>query len=314
MTDSVQELIGKRVDVLDKGWIELIDIMPHPATGVSGDLAIVNAARVSFLGESKGDEQDKRLLFYLLRNKHTSPFEMCEIKFRVNAPLIAWWQWVRHRTFNMNAQCIDGETEIIFDKPERAAKGSFKVGSKLKIKDLYHRWQTWEQSRIREMNLRTVNEDSMLLETAHIGNIVYAGKKDGFRITTENGQEIVCSADHQFLFEDGWNTLQEATGLSVVNERAVWQQLPQVYVNGKPLETAHLYTSYDWLKYQYHTKQLSIKAIASKAKCSTHTIRKYLTVHNLTLPERRKANQFKKGLTPWNDGLSYSLNETLEKI
>ena len=104
MTDSIQELIGKRVDVLDKGWIELIDLMPHPATGVSGDLAIVNAARVSFLGESKGEKQDKRLLFYLLRNKHTSPFEMCEIKLRVRAPLITWWQWVRHRTFNMNAQ------------------------------------------------------------------------------------------------------------------------------------------------------------------------------------------------------------------
>jgi thymidylate synthase (FAD) len=104
MSDSLQELIGKRIDVLDKGWIELIDIMPHPATGITGDLAIINAARVSFLGESKGDEQDKKLLFYLLRNRHTTPFEMCEIKFRVRAPLITWWQWVRHRTWNMNAQ------------------------------------------------------------------------------------------------------------------------------------------------------------------------------------------------------------------
>ncbi|NJL56443.1 hypothetical protein HC928_15630 [bacterium] len=41
-------LIGKRVAVLDKGWIELVDMMPHPDTAVSGDLAIVNAARVSF--------------------------------------------------------------------------------------------------------------------------------------------------------------------------------------------------------------------------------------------------------------------------
>lgn len=97
-------LIGKRVEVLDKGWIELVDLMPHPEAGVSGDLAIVNAARVSFLGESKGPERDKKLLFYLLRNHHTSPFEMCEFKFRVHAPLVTWWQWVRHRTFNFNAQ------------------------------------------------------------------------------------------------------------------------------------------------------------------------------------------------------------------
>lgn len=99
-----EQLIGKRVEVLDKGWIELIDLMPHPASKISGDLAIVNAARVSFLGESKGPDRDKKLLFYLLRHRHTSPFEMVEFKFRVRAPLVTWWQWARHRTWNMNAQ------------------------------------------------------------------------------------------------------------------------------------------------------------------------------------------------------------------
>lgn len=90
-------LEAKRIDVLDKGWIELQDVMGN-------DLAIVNAARVSFLGESKGDEADKKLLFYLLKNGHTSPFEQCEMKFRVRAPVVTWWQWVRHRTWNFNAQ------------------------------------------------------------------------------------------------------------------------------------------------------------------------------------------------------------------
>jgi thymidylate synthase (FAD) len=97
-------LIGQRVELLDKGWIELVDLMPHPAAGVSGELAIVNAARTSFLGESKGTDKDKNLLFYLLRHRHTTPFEMVEFKFRVRAPLVTWWQWVRHRTWNMNAQ------------------------------------------------------------------------------------------------------------------------------------------------------------------------------------------------------------------
>ena len=80
-------LIGQRKPVLDKGFVELVDLMPHPATGVSGDLAIVNAARVSFLGESKGDEADKKLLFYLMRNEHTSPFEMVEFKFHHVMPI-----------------------------------------------------------------------------------------------------------------------------------------------------------------------------------------------------------------------------------
>ena len=95
-----QELIGKRVEVLDRGWVELQDVM-------GDDLAIVNAARVSFLGESKGPQRDKKLLFYLLEHHHTSPFEQVEFKFRVRAPLVTWWQWVRHRTFHyqsVNAQ------------------------------------------------------------------------------------------------------------------------------------------------------------------------------------------------------------------
>lgn len=90
-------LIGKRVPVLDKGWIELQDLM-------GDDLAIVNAARVSYLGESKGTDKDRKLLFYLLRNRHTTPFEQVEFKFRVRAPVLVWWQWARHRTWSFNAQ------------------------------------------------------------------------------------------------------------------------------------------------------------------------------------------------------------------
>lgn len=90
-----EKLIGKRVDLLDKGWIELQELMGN-------DLAIVNAARVSFLGESKGDERDKKLLFYLLRHRHTTPFEMVEFKFRIKCPLFVARQWMRHRTWNYN--------------------------------------------------------------------------------------------------------------------------------------------------------------------------------------------------------------------
>jgi thymidylate synthase (FAD) len=90
-------LVGKRVNVLDKGWVELQDLMGN-------DLAIVNAARASFLGESKGDDKDRKLLFYLLQHRHTSPFEQVEFKFRVRAPVMTWWQWVRHRTWSFNAQ------------------------------------------------------------------------------------------------------------------------------------------------------------------------------------------------------------------
>lgn len=97
MKPHIEKWINQSIPVLDKGFLELQDVM-------GDDLAIVNAARVSFLGESKGTERDKKLLFYLLRNRHTSPFEMVEFKFRLRAPLVVFWQLVRHRTANINLQ------------------------------------------------------------------------------------------------------------------------------------------------------------------------------------------------------------------
>lgn len=110
--------LGERFDVLDKGFVEFLDFMPHPATGVPGDLAIVNAARVSFMGDSKGDEADEKLLRYLLKHQHTSPFEQVQFKFRVKAPLVTYWQWVRHRTFHFQSVNSQSGRYTPFDENE----------------------------------------------------------------------------------------------------------------------------------------------------------------------------------------------------
>lgn len=85
----------RRISILDHGFVELLDSMGN-------DLTIVNAARVSFLGESKGEEQDSKLIKYLIQNKHTSPLEQVEFQFRVKCPLFIARQWMRHRTWNYN--------------------------------------------------------------------------------------------------------------------------------------------------------------------------------------------------------------------
>jgi len=81
--------------VLDKGFIELIAHM-------GDDNTVVSAARVSYLGESKGTEKDAQLIKYLLKNKHTSPFEQVEFQFMVKCPLFVRSQWMRHRTWSYN--------------------------------------------------------------------------------------------------------------------------------------------------------------------------------------------------------------------
>lgn len=81
--------------VLDKGFVRLVDVM-------GDDTAIVQAARVSYGEGTKSVQDDRNLIRYLIRNQHTSPFEMCEIKLHVKVPMDCWRQWVRHRTANIN--------------------------------------------------------------------------------------------------------------------------------------------------------------------------------------------------------------------
>jgi len=83
------------IKVLDHGFVRFIDKMGN-------DQRIVEAARVSYGSPSKGEEADKKLLGYLLKNKHTSPFEMCKITFNIRMPIFVMRQFVRHRTQNLN--------------------------------------------------------------------------------------------------------------------------------------------------------------------------------------------------------------------
>ncbi len=84
------------VPILDKGWIALKDHMGY-------DLDVVNAARVSFQEESESfDDNDNKLLRYLMKHRHTSPFEMVEFKFVVRCPIFVARQWHRHRTWSYN--------------------------------------------------------------------------------------------------------------------------------------------------------------------------------------------------------------------
>ena len=93
--DSLEEILGKKFPVLDDGFVRVIDYM-------GGDESIVQAARVSYGKGTKKVNEDRGLIRYLLRNFHTTPFEMCEIKLHVRVPMDTWRQWIRHRTANVN--------------------------------------------------------------------------------------------------------------------------------------------------------------------------------------------------------------------
>lgn len=92
---ALEEMLFQAVPVLDHGFIRVIDYM-------GDDSAIVQAARVSYGAGTKQVREDEGLIRYLLRHRHTTPFEMCEIKFHIKLPMFVARQWIRHRMANVN--------------------------------------------------------------------------------------------------------------------------------------------------------------------------------------------------------------------
>jgi len=98
--DGAQRIEAK---VLDHGFIALVDAMPRLVPkGKTADSAIVQAARVSYGEGTKQVNEDRGLIRYLLRHRHTTPFEMVEFKFHIAMPIFIARQWIRHRTANVN--------------------------------------------------------------------------------------------------------------------------------------------------------------------------------------------------------------------
>lgn len=92
---AMENILYEALPVLDHGFIRVIDYM-------GDDAAITQAARVSYGAGTKHVSNDQGLINYLMRHRHTSPFEMCEIKLHVKLPIFVARQWIRHRTANVN--------------------------------------------------------------------------------------------------------------------------------------------------------------------------------------------------------------------
>ncbi|MDR0567582.1 MAG: FAD-dependent thymidylate synthase [Spirochaetaceae bacterium] len=104
---AAETILDKEFPVLDKGFIRLVDYL-------GGDDRVVQAARVSYGAGTKSYREDAGLIDYLLRNRHTSPFEQVALTFHVKLPIFVARQWVRHRTARLNE--ISGRYSIMNDE------------------------------------------------------------------------------------------------------------------------------------------------------------------------------------------------------
>jgi len=92
---ALEDILFEPLPVLDHGFIRVVDYM-------GDDAAVVQAARVSYGSGTKSVRSDAGLIRYLMRHRHSTPFEMCEIKLHVKLPIFVARQWIRHRTANVN--------------------------------------------------------------------------------------------------------------------------------------------------------------------------------------------------------------------
>jgi thymidylate synthase (FAD) len=114
---ALEEVLFQALPVLDHGFVRVIDYM-------GDDGAVVQAARVSYGRGTRRVSEDKGLINYLMRHRHTTPFEMCEIKYHVKLPIFVARQWIRHRTANVNeysARYSILDNEFYIPAPEHLA-------------------------------------------------------------------------------------------------------------------------------------------------------------------------------------------------
>lgn len=187
--------MSSKVDVLDHGFVRIVDSM-------GDDLSVVRAARVSYdaawrAGENEGS--DHRLIHYLWRNKHTTPFEAVEFQFEVKAPIFVFRQWHRHRTW-----CLAGDTPLIFNRPVDGR------AFRMRLSEVVRKWTPPSPKRQRyEKTLTEFNRErlhGMGLRapggTVNITDAWFSGEKPIYRLKTKYG-EVCCSSDHLFKTPDG---------------------------------------------------------------------------------------------------------------
>ena len=117
---ALDEILGVPFPVLDDGLVRVVDYM-------GDDGAIVQAARVSYGAGTKAVSDDRGLIRYLLRHRHTTPFEMCELKLHVRVPMDAWRQWIRHRMASVNE--TSSRYSVVSDAVQRTRPDAWRLQS-----------------------------------------------------------------------------------------------------------------------------------------------------------------------------------------
>lgn len=255
----------------------------QPAKNFEGEFEDVKdliafCARVSNPSNQFNNETADKLIAYLLKHKHFSPFEMASATLEVETTRDIARQLLRHRSFTFQEFCVTGDSKITTltkgGKPKRVA-----------IADLYSRYQSKQYWDMADNLVRVYDEATGVLKPAKIKEVFSTGVKPVYALTIENGKMIKSTQDHKFLTKDGFKRLADIS----VNDF--------IGCNGIPV-----YQDKDWLaaaKVRSIENATGVQGIANEAGVSYHTIRKWLKINGIQFTKAEVAMYTEA----WNKGL-----------
>ena len=277
-------------------------------TAVSMEEFIAYCARVSNPKNQGNHMTAKKLLRYMAREKHWSPFEMANLVIEIKTTRDIARQILRHRSMNFQEFCITGDTLITLELPK-----SDKGGRSAYQRTIEHLYNLQSQGKKMPKYVRVFDEDSRKFVRVGIKEIFNTGIKPVYKITLANGKTITTTKEHKFLTQDGFMSLEDAVGLQHIRNTVVMTKQVAFACNG-----VAAYQDFDWMQ---HAKAKAIQnktglqGIAEEAQVSYHTIRKWLKIHGLQFSKKEVAQY----TDIWNkDKHGYKLRphsmETIEKM
>ena len=320
---------GDRIELLDHGFVRL-------DASMADDLSVANAARVSFARRKEElDDSDRGLIRFLMRDRHGTPFEHNSFRFHIRCPIFVAREWMRHRIGCLTGDTVvtfvdtnghgtrglaksldeiwsawtEGERDghalddgtaarvgelALMGVSQRAIAGHLGIGRRA-VQSVANgkggrRDARW---RIRGMKLRVLDESTNEFTVGHIDDIVDKGVQPVYRVTLADRKAITLTENHRVLTDEGWRTLREALGLVGEGDAVRKTRTARFVINGTPA-----YRNPEWLRAR-RAEGKSVQEIADAARCSYHTVRKWLQIHDLkfTHAERYRSR------TPWNRGV-----------
>ena len=192
----------------------MIELLDHTGT----DMTIANSARVSFADfgnwngcpEGYSEERAEKLIGYLAKHKHLTPFRHVYVTIRCKAPIFIARQLGKHQV----GLCLHEDTQVTVIKQNKGASNGKKYYT---MKELFKMWDgqiKYQGGKKGKMNVqdhrvRVYNEETQRFETSKILDVIDSGIKKMFEITDEAGNTIRASKDHKFLTMNGWKRLEE---------------------------------------------------------------------------------------------------------